>query len=45
MTDRTEGLKEAIADHDITRAITPAQLVALVIGVFVVLSVLRGLWS
>jgi hypothetical protein len=43
MTDRTETLEEAIDDHDLTLALTPAQLLLLVIGVFVLIRVIRGL--
>jgi len=43
MTDATEPLNQALDDHDITLALTPGQLVLLVIGIFVLLRVLRGL--
>jgi hypothetical protein len=43
MTDTTEPFDEAIEDHDITLALTPAQLLLLVIGVFVLIRVIRGL--
>jgi len=43
MTDTTEPLNQARDDHDITLALTPGQLVLLVIGIFVLLRVLRGL--
>ena len=43
MTDTTEGLEEAIEDHDVTLALTPAQLLLLIIGVYVLLRFIRGL--
>ncbi len=43
MTDQTETLEEAIDDHDITLALTPARLLLLVIGVYVLLRFIRGL--
>ena len=43
MTEHPESLDEAIADRDITLALTPAQLILLVIGAFVLLRVVRGL--
>ena len=41
----TESINEALDDHDVTLAITPGQLVLLVIGVFVVLRIIKGLRS
>jgi hypothetical protein len=43
MTERTETLDEAIEDHDVTLALTPGQLVLLLIGLYLVLRFLRGL--
>jgi hypothetical protein len=43
MTERPESLDAAIADHDVTLALTPAQLVLLVVGVYVLLRIIRGL--
>jgi hypothetical protein len=43
MTEHPESLEQAVEDHDITLALTPAQLVLLVIGVFVLVRVLRAL--
>ena len=43
MTDTTERLDEAIEAHDITLVLTPAQLLLLVIGVFVLIRIIRGL--
>ena len=43
MTDTTETLEQAIDDHDITLALTPAQLLLLVIGVYVLIRLIRGL--
>ena len=41
MTDQPEPLAEAIDDHDITLALTPAQLILLVIGVWLLVKLLR----
>ena len=43
MTDTPEPLDEAIADRDVTLALTPGQVLLLVIGVFVLLRIIRGL--
>ena len=43
MTERPESLDEAVADHDVTLALTPAQLVLLVIGIYLLLRIIRGL--
>jgi len=43
MTDTTEPLDEALADHDVTLALSPGQLLLAVIGVYVLLRVIRGL--
>ena len=43
MTGRPATLKQAVDDHDVTRALTPAQLVLLVVGVLVLLRLLRRL--
>jgi hypothetical protein len=45
MTDETETLDEAIEDHDVTLALTPAQLLLMVIGVYLLLRFIRGLRS
>ncbi len=37
----SEPLDEAVADHDITLAMTPGQVVLLVIGVFVLVRLIR----
>jgi hypothetical protein len=42
VSDR-EPLARAIDDRDITLALTPGQLILLVIGLFVVVRILRGL--
>ncbi|MGH2379914.1 MAG: hypothetical protein ACRDG7_01685 [Candidatus Limnocylindria bacterium] len=39
----TERIDEALDDRDVTLAFTPSQLVLLVIGVFVLLRIIRGL--
>ena len=43
MTDTTETLDQAIEDHDITLALTPAKLLLLIIGVYVIIRFIRGL--
>jgi hypothetical protein len=43
MTDTTETLEEAIENRDVTLAVTPAQLLLLIIGVYLLLRVIRGL--
>ena len=43
MTDRPESLDQAIADHDVKLAMTPAQLLLLIIGFYVLIRVIRGL--
>ena len=43
MTDETETLDEAIDDHDVTLALTPGQLLLLMIGVYLLLRFIRGL--
>jgi hypothetical protein len=42
MTDTTETLEEAIENRDMTLAVTPAQLLLLIIGVYLLLRVIRG---
>ena len=42
MSER-EPFSRAVADHDVSLALTPGQLILLVIGLFVLLRVLRGL--
>jgi hypothetical protein len=43
VTQDRESLARAIDDRDITLALTPAQLILLVLGVYLLLRVLRGL--
>ncbi len=43
MTEATETLDEAIEDHDVSLALTPGQLVLLLIGLYLALRFLRGL--
>ncbi|MFN2418963.1 MAG: hypothetical protein ABR593_08585 [Candidatus Limnocylindria bacterium] len=43
MTDTPDTLENALADRDVSLAVTPGQLVLLVIGVFLLLRILRGL--
>ncbi len=39
----TESFDEALQDRDVTLAFTPGQLVLIVIGVFILLRIIRGL--
>ena len=43
MTETTETLDQALADHDVTLALTPGQVLLLVIGVYLLLRFIRGL--
>ena len=43
MSEQPETLAEAIDDHDITLALTPGQLILLVVGIYLILRFLRGL--
>jgi hypothetical protein len=43
MTEHPESLQEAIDDRDITLALTPGQLILLVVGVWLLARFLRGL--
>ncbi|HET8776873.1 MAG TPA: hypothetical protein VFN76_04350 [Candidatus Limnocylindria bacterium] len=45
MTERPESLQAAIADRDVTLALTPGQLLLLVVGVWALVRFLRGLRS
>jgi hypothetical protein len=43
MTEHPESLPEALEDHDMTLAMTPGQLLLLVVGVWLLLRFVRGL--
>ena len=43
MTPHPESLEEAVEDRDITLALTPGQLVAAVIGIWLLLRFIRSL--
>ncbi|MGH2428211.1 MAG: hypothetical protein ACRDGV_04885 [Candidatus Limnocylindria bacterium] len=43
MTERPETLEEAIDERDITLAFTPGQLILIVVGVYLLIRILRGL--
>ena len=45
MTDTPESLEQAVEDRDITLALTPGQVLVLVIGVYLLLRFIRGLRS
>jgi ABC-type uncharacterized transport system fused permease/ATPase subunit len=43
MTEQTESLSQALDDHDVTLAMTTAQLLLALVGVWVLLRIIRGL--
>ncbi|MGZ8481624.1 MAG: hypothetical protein ACXWWO_04115 [Candidatus Limnocylindria bacterium] len=43
MTDTTASVDDALADHDVTLALTPGQLLLAVIGLWLLFRFLRGL--
>jgi hypothetical protein len=43
MSHERESLAKALDDYDITLALTPAQVILLVLGVWLLLRVIRGL--
>ncbi len=43
MSNERESLKQALEDRDITLAMTPAQLILLVLGIWLLLRVIRDL--
>ncbi|MGZ8475316.1 MAG: hypothetical protein ACXWWQ_03705 [Candidatus Limnocylindria bacterium] len=43
MIDTTESVDDALADHDVTLALTPGQLLLAVIGLWLLFRFLRGL--
>ncbi|MGH2446507.1 MAG: hypothetical protein ACRDGD_10805 [Candidatus Limnocylindria bacterium] len=43
MTEQPENLEKAVEDHDVTLALTPGQLLLLVIGLFVLARVIKRL--
>ena len=43
MTEHTESIEEAIEDRDITLAVSPGQLLLLVIGIYLLIRILRSL--
>ena len=42
MTEPPESLAEAVEDHDVTLALTPAQLVLAAVAIWLLLRFLRG---
>jgi len=40
-TERSEPIAEAVADRDVTLALTPAQLLLLLVGVWLLVKLLR----
>jgi hypothetical protein len=43
MTEQPESIQEALDDYDITLALTPAQLILLVVGIYLLIRFLRGM--
>jgi hypothetical protein len=43
MSNDRESLSRALDDYDVTLALSPAQLILLVLGVWLLLRVIRGL--
>jgi hypothetical protein len=43
MTEHPESLAEAVDDRDITLALTPAQLIVAILGIWLLLRFIRGL--
>jgi hypothetical protein len=43
MTEQPESLAEAVENHDVTLAMTPAQLIAVVIGIWLLVRFIRSL--
>ena len=43
MSTQRESFRQAVDDYDVTLALTPAQLVLLVLGVYLLLRFIRGL--
>jgi hypothetical protein len=42
MTEHPESLSDAIEDRDITLALTPGQLILLVVGVWIIVRLIRS---
>ncbi|MGH2418345.1 MAG: hypothetical protein ACRDFY_08435 [Candidatus Limnocylindria bacterium] len=43
MTEQPESISEALDDYDVSLAMTPGQLILLVVGIYLLLRFLRGL--
>ena len=43
MTEHPKSIQEALDDYDVTLALTPAQLILVVVGVYLFVRFLRGL--
>jgi hypothetical protein len=43
MTEQPESIQEALDDYDVTLALTPAQLLLIVVGIYLLVRFLRGL--
>jgi len=43
MTEHPESLAESIEDHDVTLALTPGQLIAAIIGIWLLVRFIRSL--
>ena len=43
MTEHPESIEEAVEDRDITLAVTPGQLLLVLLGIYLLFRILRGL--
>mgnify|MGYP000548305828 FL=1 len=43
MTDQPESVEEALADHDVTLALTPGQLLVAIVAIWLLLRFIRSL--
>jgi len=43
MTEHPESIAEALDDYDVTLALTPAQLLLLFVGIYLLIRFLRGM--
>lgn len=43
MTDQPESVEEALADHDVTLALTPGQLLVAIVAIWLLLRFIRTL--
>ena len=43
MTEHPESIQDALDDYDVTLALSPAQLLLLVVGIYLLIRFLRGM--